>query len=81
MILGIPLVNSQFSLVDIRSYISCVMRKPVFKISDQVKHKPSCITTKDVQRLSDLGSSSNCTTGLPHYNAILGVHRNRPCYK
>ena len=20
-------------------------------------------------------------TGLPHYNAIFGVHRNRPCYK
>ena len=21
------------------------------------------------------------STGLPHYNAIFGVHRNRPCYK
>ena len=21
------------------------------------------------------------TTGQPHYNAIFGVHRNRPCYK
>ena len=34
------------------------MRKPVFGVSDQVRHKPGCSTTEDGSRLiiSDLGS-------------------------
>ena len=34
------------------------MRKPVFGVSDQVRHKPGCTTTEDAERLeiSDLGS-------------------------
>ena len=34
------------------------MKKPVFGVSDQVRHKPGCTTTEDGWRLeiSDLGS-------------------------
>ena len=34
------------------------MRKPVFGISDLVKHKPSCIATEDSERLESLYSES-----------------------
>ena len=30
-----------------RDNMSLVMRKPVFGVSDQVRHKPGCTTTKD----------------------------------
>ena len=38
--------------------MSLVARKPVFGVSDQVRHKPGCTTTEDGWRLeiSDLGS-------------------------
>ena len=38
--------------------MSLVVRKPVFGVSDQVRHKPGCTATKDGMRLeiSDLGS-------------------------
>ena len=38
--------------------ISLVVRKPIFGVSDQVRHKPGCTAIKDGQRLeiSDLGS-------------------------
>ena len=38
--------------------MSLVVRKPVFGVSDQVRHKPGCTTTEDDKRLeiSDLGS-------------------------
>ena len=32
-------------------HFSCVMKKPVFGVSDQVKHEPGCTTTKDGNRL------------------------------
>ena len=28
-------------------YMSLVLRKPVFRVSDQVPHKPGCTTTQD----------------------------------
>ena len=39
-------------------YLSLVVRKPVFGVSDQVRHKPGCSATEDGYRLeiSDLGS-------------------------
>ena len=39
-------------------YMSLIMRKPVFGVSDQVPHKPGCTATEDGQRLQilDLGS-------------------------
>ena len=38
-------------------YLSLVVRKPVFGVSDQVRHKPGCTATEDGYRLeiSDLG--------------------------
>ena len=38
-------------------YMSLVVRKPVFGVSDQVPHKPGCTTTQDGMRLeiSDIG--------------------------
>ena len=30
------------------------MRKPIFRVSDQVRHKLGCIATEDVQRLESL---------------------------
>ena len=44
------------SLCDL--YLSLVVRKPVFGISDLVRHKPGCTATEDCKRLeiSDLGS-------------------------
>ena len=37
--------------------MSLVVRKPVFGVSDQVRHKPGCAATENGQRLeiSDLG--------------------------
>ena len=29
-------------------YMSLVVRKPVFEVSDQVRHKPGCTATEDV---------------------------------
>ena len=29
------------------TYLSLVVRKPVFGVSDQVRHKPGCATTED----------------------------------
>ena len=39
--------------------MSLVVRKPVFGVSDQVRHKPGCTATEDSLRLeiSDLGST------------------------
>ena len=41
--------------------MSHLVRKPVFRISDQVRHKPVCTATEDGLRLeiSDLGSRRN----------------------
>ena len=38
--------------------MSRIVRKPVFGVSDHVRHKPGCTTTEDGKRLeiSDLGS-------------------------
>ena len=38
--------------------MSLVVRKPVFGVSDQVRHKPGCTVTEDGQMLEilDLGS-------------------------
>ena len=38
------------------SYVSCVMRKPVIRVSNYVRHKPGFTATEDGQRLeiSDL---------------------------
>ena len=31
----------------VSAYMSLVVRKPVFGVSDQVKHKPGCAVTED----------------------------------
>ena len=38
--------------------MSCILRKPVFGVSDQIRHKPDCTAAEDSQRLEilDLGS-------------------------
>ena len=37
--------------------LSLVVRKPVFEVSDQVRHKPGCTATEDgyMLEISDLG--------------------------
>ena len=35
----------------LQEYMSLVVRKPVFGVSDQVRHKPGCTATEDGQRL------------------------------
>ena len=32
---------------EVREYMSCVTRKPVFWVSNQVRHKPDCTGIKD----------------------------------
>ena len=34
-------------LLDTPKYMSLIVRKPVFGISDQVRHKPGCTATED----------------------------------
>ena len=34
------------------AYLSLVLRKPVFRVSDQVPHKPGCTGTEDGWRLA-----------------------------
>ena len=64
-----PAPNLQFSdtqytciavtcIMQILEQMSLVVRKPVFGVSDQVRHKPGCTVSEDGQRLeiSDLGS-------------------------
>ena len=43
---------------DTLRYLSLVVRKPVFGVSDQVRHKPGCTATEDAKRLeiSHVGS-------------------------
>ena len=45
-------------MLSLQGHMSLVVRKPVFGVSDQVRHKPGCTTTEDGQRLEilDLGS-------------------------
>ena len=33
--------------IEVLQYMSLVLRKPVFGVSDQVPHKPGCTTTED----------------------------------
>ena len=51
----IKFVGIEIALCDlvhkVRVYMGCVMRKPVFRDSDQVRHKPGCTTTEDDKRL------------------------------
>ena len=51
---------------------SRVARKPVFWISDQVRHKPGCTTTEDGLRLeiSDLGRR-DCTIIVAKTEALI----------
>ena len=44
--------------MQIMAHLSLVVRKPVFRVSDQVPHKPGCTVTEDGYRheISDLGS-------------------------
>ena len=46
------------SAIETRDIMSLVMRKPLFGVSDQVRHKAGCTATEDGWRLevSDLGS-------------------------
>ena len=56
---GFDDLNLKISLIlAILIHMSLVVRKPVFGVSDQVRHKPGCTATEDGYRLeiSDLGS-------------------------
>ena len=50
-------ILQQFSVL---LHMSCIMRKPIFGVSDQVRHKLGCTATEDGERLniSGLGSSA-----------------------
>ena len=51
-----------------------VVRKPVFRVSDQVRHKPGCTATEDGWRLeiSDLGSRGiDCTIRVAKTKALI----------
>ena len=43
---GLPLSCTNLS-EDIQGVLSLVVRKPVFVVSDQVRHKPGCTVTED----------------------------------
>ena len=62
---------SDLSLLLTSLYLSCVMRKPVFRASDQVRHKLGCTATEDGLRLeiSDLTSRG----------IVLPVQRKQRC--
>ena len=47
-------MHSEFEVDDVliaiqtnRDYLSLVVRKPVFAVSDQVRHKPGCTASED----------------------------------
>ena len=44
--LCLALFGSNFLKCSILLYMSLVLRKPVFWVSDQVRHKPGCTTTE-----------------------------------
>ena len=46
--------------------VSLVVRKPVFEVSDLIRHKPVCTTTEDSYRLetSDLETLEACAADL-----------------
>ena len=52
---GVPLLPSAWVGL---LYLSFVVRKPVFRVSDLIRHKPGCAVTEDGERLeiSDLES-------------------------
>ena len=50
ILLTVKLVGGNFNGV----YLSLVVRKPVFGVSDQVRHKPGCTATEDGKRLDIL---------------------------
>ena len=50
------------------------MRKPVFRVSDQVRHKPGCTATEDALRLEILdlkGRSRDCTINVAKTKALI----------
>ena len=52
-------------MVWLRPLMSCVIRKSVFKVSNQVRHKPGCSATEDGQwlEISDLENRGiHCST-------------------
>ena len=53
---------------NVKSYMSLVVRKPVFGVSDQVRHKPGCTTTEDSWRLE---ISYFCTIRVAKTKALI----------
>ena len=39
--------NCRLSEIEEKDYLSCIVRKPVFRISDQAQHKPGCTAKED----------------------------------
>ena len=54
--------------------LRCQLFFPGYEL-DSIHEKPSAIDAVRSAEALFIG------TGQPHYNAIFGVHRNRPCYK
>ena len=48
------IVQSLFCLQKFTTYMGLVVRKPVFRVSDQVSPKPGCTATEDIQKLEIL---------------------------
>ena len=44
---GLQVFLGSFSQVSLATYMSLVVRKPVYGVSDQVPHKPGCTATQD----------------------------------
>ena len=53
--------------------MSLVLRKPVFGVSDQVRHKPGCTTTENGWRLEILGikKKRDCTIHIAKTKALI----------
>ena len=59
-----------FLIQNIDCGYSLVFRINVFSKNRKPEDQWSCKRSPEI-----------CCTGQPHYNAIFGVHENRPCYK
>ena len=50
-----------------------VMRKPVFRVSEQIRHKPGCTDTEDRKRFEilDLEKKRDCTICIEKTKALI----------
>ena len=60
-------------LVSMENDLSCILRKPVFGVTELDRHKLGCTQTGDGKRLGimDLGSKRDCTIYLAKTKALI----------